>query len=217
MNKIQFKEYALKAINKMYRNDPWVRELYQSAGLQLQDIDVLLDELLDNGFFDTVSERGLRVYEKDLGIVAKGSIEQRRNIVQMLWNNSGKCTLEKIKAIIKTFVLDDVDVKFEDGLLKIEFYDSSFVYAVNQIRENLTIVKPSHIGISIADVHNVDENLYAAVSVMTSGSVTIEPDEGIETEMDTANLYVAVTIERKGKSMLLIKEDICHLYIIKTE
>lgn len=198
MNKIQFKEYALKAINKMYRNDPWVRELYQSAGLQLQDIDVLLDELLDNGFFDTVSERGLRVYEKDLGIVAKGSIEQRRNIVQMLWNNSGKCTLEKIKVIIKTFVLDDVDVKFEDGLLKIEFYDSSFVYAVNQIRENLTIVKPSHIGISIADVHNVDENLYAAVSVMTSNVVTIEPDEGIETTMDTANLYVAVTIERKN-------------------
>ena len=181
----------------MYRNDPWVRELYQSAGVQLQDIDVLLDELLDNGFFDTVSERGLRVYEKDLGIVAKGSIEQRRNIVQMLWNNSGKCTLEKIKAIIKTFVLDDVDVKFEDGLLKIEFYDSSFVYAVNQIRENLTIVKPSHIGISIADVHNVGEQVYAAVHVTTSNIVNIEPDIGIDTQMDIANLYAAVVVERK--------------------
>lgn len=197
MNKIQFKEYALKAINKMYRNDPWVRELYQSAGLQLQDIDVLLDELLDNGFFDAVSERGLRVYEKDLGIVAKGSIEQRRKIVQMLWNNSSKCTLEKIKAIIKTFVLDDVDVKFEDGLLKIEFYDSSFVYAVNQIRENLTIVKPSHIGISIADVHNVGEKVYAAVHVTTSSIVNIEPDIGIDTQMDIANLYAAVVVERK--------------------
>lgn len=197
MNKIQFKEYALKAINKMYRNDSWVRELYQAAGLQLQDIDVLLDELLDNGFFDTVSERGLRVYEKDLGIVAKGSIEQRRNIVQMLWNNSSKCTLEKIKAIIKTFVLDDVDVKFEDGLLKIEFYDSSFVYAVNQIRENLTIVKPSHIGISIADVHNVGEQVYAAVHVTKSSIVNIEPDIGIDTQMDIANLYAAVVVERK--------------------
>ncbi len=197
MNKIQFKEYALKAINKMYRNDPWVRELYQSAGLQLQDIDVLLDELLDNGFFDTVSERGLRVYEKDLGIVAKGSIEQRRKIVQMLWNNSSKCTLERIKAIIKTFVLDDVDVKFEDGLLKIEFYDSSFVYAVNQIRENLKIVKPSHIGISIADVHNVGEKVYAAVHVTTSSIVNIEPDIGIDTQMDIANLYAAVVVERK--------------------
>ena len=197
MNKIQFKEYALKAINKMYRNDPWVRELYQSAGLQLQDIDVLLDELLDNGFFDTVSERGLRVYEKDLGIVAKGSIEQRRKIVQMLWNNSSKCTLEKIKAIIKTFVLNDVDVKFEDGLLKIEFYDSSFVYAVNQIRENLKIVKPSHIGISIADVHNVGEKVYAAVHVTTSSIVNIEPDIGIDIQMDIANLYAAVVVERK--------------------
>lgn len=197
MTNTDFKEYALRAINKMYRNDPWVRELYQVAGIQLQDIDELLDVLLDNGFFDTVSERGLRIYEKDLGIVAKGSIEQRRNIVQMLWNNSGKCTLEKIKAIIKTFVLDDVDVKFEDGLLKIEFYDSSFVYAVNQIRENLTIVKPSHIGISIADVHNVEENLYAALNVMTSGVITIEPDEGIKTTMETANLYAAITIERK--------------------
>ena len=197
MNKIQFKEYALKAINKMYRNDPWVRELYQSAGLQLQDIDVLLDELLDNGFFDAVSERGLRVYEKDLGIVAKGSIEQRRKIVQMLWNNSSKCTLEKIKAIIKTFVLNDVDVKFEDGLLKIEFYDSSFVYAVNQIRENLKIVKPSHIGISIADVHNVGEKVYAAVHVTTSSIVNIEPDIGIDIQMDIANLYAAVVVERK--------------------
>lgn len=197
MNKIQFKEYALKAINKIYRNDPWVRELYQSAGVQLQDIDVLLDELLDNGFFDTVSERGLRVYEKDLGIVAKGLIEQRRNIVQMLWNNSGKCKLEKIKAIIKTFVLDDVDVKFEDGLLKIEFYDSSFVYAVNQIRENLTIVKPSHIGISIADVHNVGEQVYAAVHVTTSNIVNIKPDIGIDTQIDIANLYAAVVVERK--------------------
>lgn len=179
----------------MYRNDPWVRELYQSAGLQLQDIDVLLDELLDNGFFDTVSERGLRVYEKDLGIVAKGSIEQRRNIVQMLWNNSGKCTLEKIKAIIKTFVLDDVDVKFEDGLLKLEFSNSSFVYAVSQIRQNLAIVKPSHIGISIADVHDVDGELSAAVWVSRRNTTIIEPSVGVNADMDTADLYGGVWVK----------------------
>ena len=119
MTRTDFKEYALKALNKIYRNDPWVRELYQAAGLQLQDIDGVLDELLDNGFFDAVGARGLRVYEKDLGISPKGSVDQRRQIVQMLWNNSGKCTLEKIKAIVKTFVLDDVEVKFEDGLLKL--------------------------------------------------------------------------------------------------
>lgn len=191
MTNTDFKEYALKAINKMYRNDPWVRELYQSAGIQLQDIDELLDVLLDNGFFDAVGDRGLRVYEKDLGIKGDGTVEQRRAIVQMLWNNNGKCTLEKIKAIVKTFVLDDVDVEFEDGVLKLEFNNSAFVYAVPQIRRNLTVVKPSHIGLSIDDVHTVDTELYTGSVVTTFEVVNINPMTGFDSELDDAQIVAA--------------------------
>lgn len=192
MTNIDFKEFALKAINKMYRNDPWVRELYQAAGLQLQDIDELLNVLLDNGFFDAVGDRGLRVYEKDLGIKGDGTVEQRRAIVQMLWNNKGKCTLEKIKAIVKTFVLDDVDVKFEEGVLKLEFNNSSFVYAIPQIRNNLTVVKPSHIGLKIEDVRSVDTNLYVGGIVTTFKTINIEPMTGFNTELDDINIAVSV-------------------------
>jgi hypothetical protein len=196
MTKIDFKEYALKAINKMYRNDPWVRELYQTAGIQLQDVDELLDVLLDNGFFDAVGDRGLRVYEKDLGIKGDGTVEQRRAIVQMLWNNNGKCTLEKIKAIVKTFVLDDVEVKFEEGVLKLEFNNSSFVYAIPQIRNNLTVVKPSHIGLKIEDVRSVDTNLYVGGIVTTFETINIEPMTGFNTELDDINIAVGVYITK---------------------
>lgn len=196
MTNTDFKEYALKAINKMYRNDPWVRELYQAAGLQLQDIDELLDVLLDNGFFDAVGEHGLSVYEKDLGIKGEGTVEQRRSIVQMLWNNNGKCTLEKIKAIVKTFVLDDVEVKFEEGVLKLEFNNSSFVYAVNQIRKNLTIVKPSHIGLKIEDVRSVDTNIYVGGIVTTFETINIEPTTGFNTEIDNIDIAVGVYITK---------------------
>lgn len=196
MTNTDFKEYALKAINKMYRNDPWVRELYQAAGLELQDIDELLDVLLDNGFFDAVGEHGLSVYEKDLGIKGEGTVEQRRSIVQMLWNNNGKCTLEKIKAIVKTFVLDDVEVKFEEGVLKLEFNNSSFVYAVNQIRKNLTIVKPSHIGLKIADVRSVDTNIYVGGIVTTFETINIEPMTGFNTEIDNIDIAVGVYITK---------------------
>lgn len=196
MTNTDFKEYALKAINKMYRNDPWVRELYQAAGLQLQDIDELLNVLLDNGFFDAVGVRGLRVYEKDLGIKGDGTVEQRRAIVQMLWNNNGKCTLEKIKAIVKTFVLDDVEVKFEEGVLKLEFNNSSFVYAVPQIRNNLTVVKPSHIGLKIEDVRSVDTNLYVGGIVTTFETINIEPMTGFNTELDDINIAVGVYITK---------------------
>lgn len=196
MTNIDFKEFALKAINKMYRNDPWVRELYQTAGLQLQDIDELLNVLLDNGFFDAVGDRGLRVYEKDLGIKGDGTVEQRRAIVQMLWNNNGKCTLEKIKAIVKTFVLDDVDVKFEEGVLKLEFNNSSFVYAIPQIRNNLTVVKPSHIGLKIEDVRSVDTNLYVGGIVTTFETINIEPMTGFNTELDNIDIAVGVYITK---------------------
>lgn len=180
----------------MYRNDPWVRELYQAAGIQLQDIDELLDVLLDNGFFDAVGDRGLRVYEKDLGIKGDGTVEQRRAIVQMLWNNNGKCTLEKIKAIVKTFVLDDIDVKFEEGVLKLEFNNSSFVYAIPQIRNNLTVVKPSHIGLKIEDVRSVDTNLYVGGIVTTFETINIEPMTGFNTELDDINIAVGVYITK---------------------
>lgn len=196
MTNIDFKEFVLKAINKMYRNDPWVRELYQAAGLQLQDIDELLDVLLDNGFFDAVGDRGLRVYEKDLGIKGDGTVEQRRAIVQMLWNNNGKCTLEKIKAIVKTFVLDDVEVKFEEGVLKLEFNNSSFIYAIPQIRNNLTVVKPSHIGLKIEDVRSVDTNLYVGGIVTTFETINIEPMTGFNTELDDINIAVGVYITK---------------------
>lgn len=196
MTKADYKEYALKAINKIYRNDPWVRELYQAAGLQLQDIDELLDVLLDNGFFDAVGDRGLRVYEKDLGITGDGTVEQRRAIVQMLWNNNGKCTLDKIKAIVKTFVLDDVDVKFEEGLLKLEFNNSSFVYAIPQIRSNLTTVKPSHIGLSINDVHSVDTDLYAGSIVTTFETTIINPMVGFNSMLEDASIVAGVYITK---------------------
>ena len=196
MTKADYKEYALKAINKIYRNDPWVRELYQAAGLQLQDIDELLDVLLDNGFFDVVGDRGLRVYEKDLGITGDGTVEQRRAIVQMLWNNNGKCTLEKIKAIIKTFVLDDVDIQFEEGVLKLEFNNSSFVYAIPQIRSNLTVVKPSHIGLSINDVHSVDTELYVGSIVTTFETTTINPMVGFNSTLEDASIVAGVYITK---------------------
>lgn len=196
MTKADYKEYALKAINKIYRNDPWVRELYQAAGLQLQDIDELLDVLLDNGFFDAVGDRGIRVYEKDLGITGDGTVEQRRALVQMLWNNNGKCTLDKIKAIVKTFVLDDVDVKFEEGVLKLEFNNSSFVYAIPQIRSNLTTVKPSHIGLSINDVHSVDTDLYAGSIVTTFETTIINPMVGFNSMLEDASIVAGVYITK---------------------
>ena len=102
----------------------------------------------------------------------------------------------KIKAIVKTFVLDDVDVQFEEGVLKLEFNNSSFVYAIPQIRSNLTTVKPSHIGLSINDVHSVNTELYAGSIVTTFETTTINPMVGFNSMLEDASIVAGVYITK---------------------
>lgn len=196
MTKLEFKAIALDAINKLYRNDPWVRQLYQACGLQLDEVSALLDELLDNGFFDAVTERGLKIWEKDLGITGSGTIAQRRDIVQLLWNQGGTCDLKKIEAIVKTFVLDDVKVKFEEGRLRLEFDNSSFVYALPQIRTNLDAVKPAHIGMGVEDSHITNTKLYAGVYVTSQSVITINPNIGFSTEIEDSQVKAGVYVTK---------------------
>lgn len=192
------KIYALKSINKLYRNDPWVRQLYDAAGVTMEDVDKKLDELFDNVFFDTASEQGVLNYEKDLAIGAEGTLDERRRRVQAKWQQSGKLDLEKIRKIVKIYVLDDIDVLFENGRLKLVFNNSSFVYALPDIRRDMEVVKPAHLGMEVADLHSVDSELYAGGYVTTSSIVTINPNVGISTELDDAEIVAGIYITKSS-------------------
>ena len=131
-NRQEIKEYALKTINKLYRKDPWIRQLYDSAGITMEDVANRLDELLDNVFFDTASNSGTANYEKDLGIKAEGSLVDRRKRVAAKWQQSGKLDLDKIRALVKVYVLDDIDVLFENGRLKLVFNNSKLCICITK-------------------------------------------------------------------------------------
>lgn len=197
-NRQEIKEYALKTINKLYRRDPWIRQLYYSAGITMEDVANRLDELLDNVFFDTASNSGTANYEKDLGIKAEGSLVDRRKRVAAKWQQSGKLDLDKIRALVKVYVLDDIDVLFENGRLKLVFNNSNFVYALPNIRTDMDEVKPAHIGVEVADVHAVEGDLYAGCYITTSSIISIEPNVGISTELDDAEIVACVYISKSS-------------------
>lgn len=197
-NRQEIKEYALKTINKLYRKDPWVKQLYDAAGITMEDVDNRLDELLDNVFFSTASASGTANYEKDLGIKAEGTLADRRKRVEAKWQQSGKLDLEKIRALVKVYVLDDIDVLFENGRLKLVFKNSSFVYALPNIRTDMDEVKPAHIGVEVADMHEVNGELYAGCYMTTSSIVNIEPNVGINTKLDDAQVVVGLYISKSN-------------------
>lgn len=47
------KDYTLKALNSIYRSDPWVQQLYNAAGIYADNISDVLDVVFSNYFFDT--------------------------------------------------------------------------------------------------------------------------------------------------------------------
>lgn len=196
MTNTELQEFMLKTINVLYRKDPWIKQLYQMAGVSLGDVAKTIIEVFNNNYFDAANEQAIKACEKDLNIKAKGTLEDRRRIVEMLWKNNDKCDIEKIRRIIKTYVLDDVDVDFLDGVLKVDFNNSSFVYALPEIKKNLKVAKPAHISMVISDVHEVEGGLSAGLFFKRSGIVEIGANVGFDTNIGDANIYAGVHVER---------------------
>lgn len=44
------KDYTLKALNSIYRSDPWVQQLYNAAGIYADNISDVLDVVFSNYF-----------------------------------------------------------------------------------------------------------------------------------------------------------------------
>lgn len=80
------KEKLLLAIHRSFRKDRWINELFHAAGISFDEIQHRLQEIDDQNFIDTATW-GLKLYEKDLGIITKKttSIENRRAEIEARW------------------------------------------------------------------------------------------------------------------------------------
>lgn len=188
----QLKNYALKALNALFRKDPWVKELYKSAGFDLHKASALLDEILANEFFDSATDEGLAVYEKDLGITEKGSLTERRERVEALWKATGKATLERIANIVDQYVGNRHETIFNDQEIHVQFHDDSYLWALETIKESIGIIKPAHIPLIIEDIREFDGNQWIG------GYTKILLDVTVDAYTDFENLDVVDELKFAG-------------------
>lgn len=185
----QLRDYALKAINAIYRKDRWVRELYQAAGFDLHKASILLDRILSNEFFNLATEEGLAIYEKDLGITKEGSIQERRERVESLWKATGKATLLKIANIVDQYVRNEHEITYSDQEIHVIFHDDSYVWAIKAIRESIDIIKPAHIPLIIEDIREFNSNYYIGGYARLQNNINVEAYVGFSSVDVTNNEY----------------------------
>lgn len=136
--------------NKLYRKDPFVNDLYNAVALIYEAILSRLDETEKQLFFDTMTLRGIIIFEKYLGISvpAGTSIEERRNNIKANWLavRGKKFTLKMIEEICLAWDKGKVNVTFTSGKIRIAFVE---IYGIPSFIDNLkkTIdrIKPAHL------------------------------------------------------------------------
>lgn len=150
-------------IHKVYRNDNWIGELFNAAGIEINSIGDLLDEINNQYFFDTAEDWGLKLYENELGITSGKTIDGRRAVVEAKWKSGGKVDIEQLQAVADSWKNGDIEVTFVDGKIHIQFIGE---YGVPDDLEALynamDEVKPAHLAIVyvfkyllIKDIHEV--------------------------------------------------------------
>lgn len=107
MNKIEM----LKTLPKLYRSDKWVNELY---GVTVMDeVNTLTNTNYNNLFFKSLDDYGCIVYERDLLLDRKDTLDERRTAIQMKWLSKHRCTLSLLQQIVKSYFNDKCTVTYD--------------------------------------------------------------------------------------------------------
>lgn len=105
------KDEMIKTLPKLYRKDKWVNEIYDSTQLEEVDKQSKLD--YDNIFMSTLDDYGCSLYEKDLLLDRKETLEERRSAIITRWRANYRCTLSLLQSIVNTYFGDKCDVTYD--------------------------------------------------------------------------------------------------------
>ena len=107
MNKTEM----LKTLPKLYRSDKWVNELYGVT--MMDDVNTLTNTNYSNLFFKSLDDYGCTLYERDLLLDRKDTLDERRTAIQMKWLSKHRCTLSLLQQIVKSYFNDKCTVTYD--------------------------------------------------------------------------------------------------------
>jgi len=139
------KETLLAALHKLYRNDKWLNDLFHAIGWELEKVEAYAAEISDQNFIDTATW-GLAIMERDLGIVAKGKLDDRRAEVEWSFQTRDKVALETLRNIAKRRSVGDVRAAFLQGIILLEFFGNrSLPKDLGTFFAEVENTKPAHL------------------------------------------------------------------------
>lgn len=151
------KDEMLKTLPRLYRKDKWVNQLYGTS--QLREVDNLSQIDYNNIFMSTLDDYGCSLYERDLLLDRKTTIEDRRSAIITKWRANHRCTLQVLQDIVNQWFGDKCQVSY-DGNATVTHttkvgtrYDPTNYYYQSFLNEYMNIF-PAHFNLVWNHMHN---------------------------------------------------------------
>lgn len=159
------KEFALRQLHWIIRKDPWVQNLFNSAGVSLDEMAERIVAIWNFDDFEKITAEQCAYYESLLGIKTDLTVplDERRAAVQAAWRGGQTPTLQAIQSICDAWEVGGVAVSYEPGELILSFQSGTGTPKnLDQLEKSIATVVPAHLIITyiyryllIRDIHNV--------------------------------------------------------------
>lgn len=175
------KEKMIEALHKLYRKDRWIAELFGAAGIELDNLEDIIENMYIQYFFDTATDKGLDYYEKEAALKSRSTmtLDDRRSSVEAKWKSSGKVDLNLLQSIADSWKNGEIEVSFIEGKIKIEFKgDFGIPNDLQSLKNAIEEVKPSHLALIYAFRYLLIENIHEVLMLEEMETLTLDKFAG---------------------------------------
>ncbi len=184
--KNSLKSYLINLMNKLYREDPWLNNLFDAAGMALANASDYIDAVWNNNFFDTCTTTRLQAYEKEAQIfpLAGQTVDERKSQLMAKWWGTDKCTLEGMQAVANAWRDATITLQFVNGKIRVKFISPIGIPPdLSSLQQALEEVKPAHLAIEYSFMYKT----WGAAKTAGNWSVHYDTGNGVWNDLRENN------------------------------
>lgn len=155
------KDILINNLHKIVRKDQFINAILNSPGVHLDELKEKLVLIQKEFLFSTMSLERIQALEKELNYKTESNtIEGKRIEIEARWKTKGKCDLELLQTIANNWRNGEVEVKFINGVIFINFISIIGVPdGVETLIAAITEAIPAHLGINFNYIYRLWKDL----------------------------------------------------------
>lgn len=141
----------IKYIPPFLRKIKEFKAIFDAEDMQINILYPSIESIFAEAIIMYCSEARLIEWEKALGIIPTGTLEERRYYVKAQLRGSGKLNEAKIKSIVEAFTGGDALVTFANSVIDVKVLppNNGEVYRFPDVERALKPLIPAHLGLSV--------------------------------------------------------------------